>query len=447
MNIPKRRRVFRLLRLHSKRLQRRIIFVIGGLLVGAAAVGLAFAADEAQDLFHAFLARFPYGMLVITPAGFALAVYVARRFFPNSQGSGIPQAIAARALREPEDRAKLVSIRIAIGKSLLTIFGLLCGASIGREGPTVQVGASIMAAIGSVSAKRQPGLILAGACAGVAAAFNTPLGGIVFGIEEMSRRFEVRTSGLIIGAIIAAGLTSLALMGNYTYFGSSPANLPQWSDWLAVVVIGAVGGLLGGLFSRVLVMFGAGLKGRPGAWIKANPVLFAAACGLAVAICGLISGGAIYGTGYEQARMALYGEEQLAWYFTPLKLIATALSSISGLPGGFFAPSLSVGAGVGANLHWLFADTPIGALVLLGMVAYFAGVVQAPITAFVIVAEMTDNHGMLVPLMLAAVIAHSASRLVCKEGVYHALARNFLAAAGPDAPLRGEKDERSTPSV
>ena len=447
MNIPKRKRLFRLLRLHSKRFQRRIIFVIGGLLVGAAAVGLALAADEAQGLFHAFLDRFPYGMLVLTPAGFALCVWLARRFFPNSQGSGIPQAIAARALREPADRAKLVSVRIAIGKSLLTIMGLLFGASIGREGPTVQVGASIMAAIGSVSAKRQPGLILAGACAGVAAAFNTPLAGIVFGIEEMSRSFEVRTSGLIIGAIIAAGLTSLALFGNYTYFGSSPADLPQLSDWAAVVVIGAVGGLLGGLFSRVLILFGTGFKGRFGLWVKANPVLFAAACGLAVAICGLISGGAIYGTGYEQARMALYGEEQLAWYFTPLKLIATALSSISGMPGGFFAPSLSVGAGLGANLHWLFGDTPIGALVLLGMVAYFAGVVQAPITAFVIVAEMTDNHGMLVPLMLAAVIAHSASRLVCKEGVYHALARNFLAAAGPDAPLRGERDTRNSPSV
>ena len=441
MLIPKRHRRRRLLRLHSQRLQRRVIFVIGGLIVGAAAVGLALTADQAAVIFHAFLERYPYGVLALTPVGFATIVYLTNKYFPNSQGSGIPQAIAARALKAPRDRRKLVSIRIAIGKSFLTIAALLCGASIGREGPTVQVGASIMAAIGGYSPRRQPGLILAGSCAGIAAAFNTPLAGIVFGIEEMSRSFETRTSGLIIGAIVAAGLTSLALFGNYTYFGSSAAYLPYLVDWIAVGICGVVGGLMGGIFSRILIIFGNGLPGRVGQLVKSKPVLFAAACGLLVAVCGLLTHGTVFGTGYEQARGVLHDRETLAWYFAPLKLIATALSSISGLPGGFFAPSLSVGAGIGSNLTYLFPHTPIGALVLLGMVAYFAGVVQAPITAFVIVAEMTDNHGMLVPLMLAAVIAHSTSRLICKEGVYHALSHRFLFEAGPTAPLRGSKEE------
>ncbi|NIJ41015.1 H+/Cl- antiporter ClcA [Parvibaculum indicum] len=442
MLIPKRHRRRRLLRLHSQRLQRRVIFVIGGLVVGAAAVGLALAADEAQAVFHSFQQEFPYAVLLLTPLGFAAIVYVTNAYFPNSQGSGIPQAIAARALRAPRDRRKLVSIRIAVGKSFLTLAALLCGASIGREGPTVQVGASIMAAIGGYSPRRQPGLILAGSCAGIAAAFNTPMAGIVFGIEEMSRSFESRTSGLIIGAIVAAGMTSLALFGNYTYFGSSSAHLPSLMDWVAVGICGVVGGLMGGIFSRILILFGAGFRGRFGEFVKSRPVLFAAACGLLVAICGVLTHGNVYGTGYEQAREVLHDRETLAWYFAPLKLLATALSSISGLPGGFFAPSLSVGAGIGSNLSFLFPDTPIGALVLLGMVAYFAGVVQAPITAFVIVAEMTDNHGMLVPLMLAALIARSTSRLVCKEGVYHALSHKFLAEAGPDAPLRGSRDDK-----
>ena len=441
MLIPKRHRRRRLLRLHSQRLQRRVIFVIGGLIVGLAAVGLALTADQAQAVFHSFLERYPYGVLLLTPVGFAAIVYATNKYFPNSQGSGIPQAIAARALKAPRDRRKLVSIRIAIGKSFLTLAALLCGASIGREGPTVQVGASIMAAIGGYSPRRQPGLILAGSCAGIAAAFNTPLAGIVFGIEEMSRSFESRTSGLIIGAIVAAGLTSLSLFGNYTYFGSSAAYLPYLVDWVAVVICGVAGGLMGGIFSRILIVFGSGLPGRVGQIIKSRPVLFAAACGLLVALCGLLTHGSVFGTGYEQARGVLHDRETLVWYFAPLKLLATALSSISGLPGGFFAPSLSVGAGIGSNLTYLFPHTPIGALVLLGMVAYFAGVVQAPITAFVIVAEMTDNHGMLVPLMLAALIAHSTSRLICKEGVYHALSHKFLAEAGPNAPLRGAKAE------
>jgi H+/Cl- antiporter ClcA len=146
---------------------------------------------------------------------------------------------------------------------------------------------------------------------------------------------------------------------------------------------------------------------------------------LLVAVCGIASGGAVYGTGYEQAREVLHDQKDLSPLFAPLKFLATVLSSISGIPGGIFAPSLSVGAGLGADLAWLFPTTPIGALVLLGMVSYFSGVVQAPITAFVIVAEMTDNHNLVVPLMLAALIAQQASKLVCKEGVYHALARKF----------------------
>ncbi|HUD27854.1 MAG TPA: chloride channel protein [Novosphingobium sp.] len=430
----------RRLRVYSRRWQRRLLFVAGGLAVGAVAVLLAILSDRAQLEFHRFLALAPWGPLILTPLGFAATVYLANRYFPNSGGSGIPQAIAARALSDTEERGRLVSIRIAVGKILLTLMGLLVGASTGREGPTVQVGASLMFALGRVSRRYQPGLILAGSAAGVAAAFNTPLAGIVFAIEEMSRAFEVKTSGLVIGTIVAAGITSMALLGNYTYFGTTGDILLGWQDWLAVPVCGVVGGLGGGLFSRTLILFGAGLPGRAGAWIKANKIAFAAACGLAVALCGLLSGGAVYGTGYEQARAALHGQEMLPFSYAPLKFAATAFSSISGIPGGIFSPSLSVGAGLGADIARFFPETPVGILVLLGMVGYFTGVVQAPITAFVIVAEMTDNHELLVPLMLTALIAQGSSRLVCKEGVYHALAKNFMPAKAkvakePELPI------------
>src|SRR5690349_18740266 len=244
----------RLLKLTSARWQRRAIFLLGGVVVGADAVALALLADKAQVAFALLLSQSRYASLIVTPLGFAIAVFVTNRFFPNSQGSGIPQAIAARHLTDQTARSSLVSIRIAIGKILLTLFGLLCGASVGREGPTVQVGASIMFAIGRLSPRRQPGLILAGAAAGVAAAFNTPLAGIIFGIEEMSRAFETRTSSLIIAAVIAAGLTSIALMGNYAYFGSSPMALRNGVDWLAIPVCGIVGGAMGGLFSRILII-------------------------------------------------------------------------------------------------------------------------------------------------------------------------------------------------
>jgi H+/Cl- antiporter ClcA len=415
----------RLSRVTVLRWQRRVLFLAGGIVIGSLAAALAVLSDRAQELFNMALLQSQYIALFLIPCGFALSVFLTNRYFPNANGSGIPQAIAARKLTDQAARSRLVSLRIAIGKILLTLLGLVCGASAGREGPTVQVGASVMFALGRFSPRRQPGLILAGAAAGVAAAFNTPLAGIVFGIEEMSRAFEIRTSSLVIGTVIAAGLTSMALMGNYTYFGSTPATLDTAADWLAVPVTGVVGGLTGGVFSRFVIAMARGLPGSLGVLIKQHKILFAAVCGFAVALCGLASGNVIYGTGYSQIKPALEGDVSLAQSFGGLKLAATALTTVSGIPGGIFSPSLAVGAGFGANLSALFPGTPVQALLLLGMVSYFAGVVQAPITAFVIVTEMTQNHSMVVPLMAASLIAWAVSRTINREGIYHALAENF----------------------
>jgi H+/Cl- antiporter ClcA len=426
MKLLRSGRYLRLAKVTSARWQRRTIFLFGGIMVGAAAVALTLLADRAQAAFALLLAKANYASLVVTPAGFMLSVFLTNRYFPNSQGSGIPQAIAARLLTEQSERGRLVSIRIAVGKILLTLLGLLCGASVGREGPTVQVGASIMFAIGRMSPRRQPGLILAGAAAGVAAAFNTPLAGIVFGIEEMSRAFEVRTSGLIIAAVVAAGLTSLALVGNYTYFGTNASVLRFGVDWLAVPFCGVAGGLLGGAFSRIVIVMARGFPNAPGRAIKRHPLAFAFVCGIGVALCGLASGDTVFGTGYAQVKGMLETGTPLPWDFAILKFAATALSTISGIPGGIFSPSLAVGAGLGADVAHVFPTAPLGAIILLGMVSYFAGVVQAPITAFVIVTEMTENHNMVLPLMVASLIAYASSRLVCPEGIYHALAKGFL---------------------
>jgi H+/Cl- antiporter ClcA len=286
-----------------------------------------------------------------------------------------------------------------------------------------------MFALGRLSPRRQPGLILAGAAAGVAAAFNTPLAGIVFGIEEMSRTFETRTSSLIIGTVIAAGLTSLALMGNYAYFGTTPIALRSGVDWLAVPLCGVVGGAMGGLFSRIVITMARGTVHSKVGALKQHPLLFALLCGLAVAICGIVSGDMIYGTGYAQVKSALETGMPLPESFGVLKFLATIFAAISGIPGGIFSPSLAVGAGLGANVAALFHEAPLAPIMLLGMVSYFAGVVQAPITAFVIVTEMTDNHAMVVPLMAASLIAYGTSRLICEEGIYHALAKGFVAKA------------------
>jgi H+/Cl- antiporter ClcA len=145
-----------------------------------------------------------------------------------------------------------------------------------------------------------------------------------------------------------------------------------------------------------------------------------------LAIIGILSGGTIYGTGYYEARQILEGADNLPATFGILKMLATIVSYFSGIPGGIFAPSLAVGAGFGANLSSFFPAVPIGAIVTLGMVGYFAGVVQAPITAFVIVMEMTDNHAMIIPLMATALLAYGVSHLICPAPLYKTLSNRFL---------------------
>lgn len=404
----------------------------GAVTVSLVALAFARAADAAQGVLLWLLHGRPLVALLLAPAGLALSVWLTRRFFPGAQGSGIPQTIAALHLDDFTAIDTVLSLRIGVGKVLLTLLGLACGASIGREGPTVQVGAAVMHALGRVfRLPRQDlrrGLVLAGGAAGVAAAFNTPLAGIVFAIEELSHSFEARTSGTVLTAVILAGITTMALAGNYTYFGATQAELDVGAGWAAVALCALAGGIAGGLFSAALIAASRGLPGRAGRLLMRHPIGFAALCGLVLAGLGLLSGGSTYGTGYVQARGVVEGTAALPPLYALLKLLATVVSYLSGVPGGIFAPSLSIGAGIGEWLAPLVPRAPGGAVVLLGMVGYFAGVVQAPITATVIVMEMTDNERMTIPLLATAMLAFGVSRLVCPRPLYGALARRFQAA-------------------
>ncbi|WP_294643666.1 chloride channel protein [uncultured Aureimonas sp.] len=428
----------------SKRLWRpRLVFWLGALAVGLVSVAFAEMADWAQRAFAAMRTEGTTGVLaalLVPPLGFALSSYLALRYFPNSQGSGIPQAIAARHFERDEERGILLSLRVAAGKILLTLLGLLSGASIGREGPTVQVGAAIMLAAGRVGGMAHArGLILAGSAAGIAAAFNTPLAGIVFAIEEMGRAYEARTNGLVLSAVVLAGLASLALTGNYTYFGRSDAVVVSASGWVLTVACGVVGGALGALFSAAAL----GAMRRIRGWTRGRArrvVGVATACGLAVALIGLASNGTTYGTGYEEARSAVEGAPLPAFFFLA-KFAAGLVSMISGIPGGIFAPSLSVGAGLGSTIG-LVLGVGTGLAATLGMAGYFAGVVQAPMTAFVIILEMTGNQGNVVPIMLASLIGFGTARLVSGTPLYHSLSRNYVAEV-----LRQTRSEREGPAT
>ena len=432
--------------------RKRLIFWFGAVVVGMSAAGYAYVADYAQTLFSGFVAYNVYVPFVLSPIIFAVAAWLTAKYCPGAVGSGIPQAIAARVAQNPEERRYLLGPRIIFGKILFTTLGLLGGASIGREGPTVQLGAAILylgASFGKVNAETSRSLILAGAAAGVAAAFNTPLAGIVFAIEEMARAFEHRYSGVVLTAIVLAGASSLSILGNYSYFGFADGGYSLSRDWLAIAVVGVMGGLLGGLFSKLLTdgatQIYTAFKNRK----IYHPALFAALCGLIIAVLGYATHGATFGSGYAQAKALLHGESAGSWGYTIAKFLATTISGISGLPGGIFSPSLSVGAGLGASLAPWFPAMPVAGVVLLGMTAYFSGVTQAPITAFIIVLEISGRESLPVPLIAASVIAVAVSRIVCPVSLYHALANNFIVAMKkPDADQKSaeEKEKEEAPA-
>lgn len=427
------RRVSRTARTPLTDMRRRAATGIGAILLGLVALAFASAGDLAQHWFSQIASRWTYAPLLMCPAIFAGVAWLCRKHAPEARGSGIPQVIAAARFPESRGTRALVSLRVAFAKLALTVMMLFGGGSVGREGPTVQISAAIMVFVHRVLKVRlTAGVYIAGGAAGVAAAFNTPLAGVAFAIEELAAAYEQRVAVLVMGAVMIAGLVSLGIAGDYVYFGVMRETIGVWHLPALALVAGVLGGLAGGLFSRLVLSFSY----RPHPWISraaTRPVLFAAGCGLVVAVLGLLTSGATWGTGYETTRDLVEGDGGSLW-IGPAKLLATLATTLSGTPGGIFAPSLSVGAGFGNVLTLAFPESPTGPVILLGMVAYFVGVVRAPLTAVIILMEATASRGMIIPLFATALIADAVSAAVCRERLYHGLAKPFLAAAKTKTP-------------
>ncbi len=307
---------------------------------------------------------------------------------------------------------------------------LVCGASIGREGPTVQVVAGILRTLtrGLRGGPGRRAIIIAGGAAGVAAAFNTPIAGVVFAVEELAKSFERRTNATVILIVVISGFAAYAVQGNYAYFGVLGGDTNITPAWLAAPLIGITGGVLGGLFSRCLVAM-IGPSANPiTRWRMRHPVVFAVACGAVAALVAIVSGGLTFGAGYNEAKSLLQDHPTRGATLAVSKFIASLAAAASGAPGGIFAPSLATGAGVGA----VFAHVGLGVAgrdaVVLGMTSYLSGVVQAPLTSAVILMEMTRDPALVGPLLLAALLARWASSWIMHEPIYHLLSKSWRLA-------------------
>ena len=418
-------------RLSSLRWRTRITLWLAALLAGLMVVAFAKLADLALTLFAAISAGRSWVPFVLAPTIGMLTVWLTQRYFAGAQGSGIPQVIAAtRLAAQGKAVNSLLSLRIACGKIGLGALALVGGFSAGREGPSVQVAAAIVHAahrwLPHSRALRAQDLILAGGAAGVAAAFNTPLAGIVFAVEELGRRLETRTSGVLVSTIILSGLVAVALLGNYNYFGHLKIVTLDRTIVMPVIVAGIACGLCGGLFSRLMLWPQQRKDFVVWRWRSEHPLAFAGVCGVLVAIIGWVGGGLSYGSGYAITAQVVSGQTELPWHAPLSRFLATLVSYYSGIPGGIFAPSLAVGAALGGNLAQLLgipAETiPIIALCMAG---FLAAVTQAPITAAIIVMEMIDGHEMVISLMAVSLIAKAVSSRLSPE-LYQQLALGFL---------------------
>jgi H+/Cl- antiporter ClcA len=400
----------------------------GAVAVGLMAVLYARWSTEAYNMFIGWIDGRAWLAFIITPALTVLAVFLTRRWFSGSEGSGIPQVLAA--LHGPPDEtvmSRLFGLRVIAGKVIVSLLGFLGGMTIGREGPTVHLGAAIMAETRrlyphrNIRLERQ--LLIAGAAAGLSAAFNTPLAGIIFAIEEIARDFESRTNGTMITAVVFSGLVSLALAGNYLYFGqiNVPENLGIGFA-LPVILAGLLCGLFGAAFNWALLHWEKWMPAPLRNLRASKPLLYALVIGLAIATLGVATGGETWGSGYDQARHLLEGSAPLNQTYAITKWTAMVISYMAGIPGGLFSPSLSIGAGLAQWVHWAFAWAPLAALIALCMTGYLAAVTQSPLTSFVIVMEMTNGTGLLIPMMATALLAARISGAFTPP-LYEALAR------------------------
>lgn len=393
-------------------------------MTGLVVVGFTLLAEAASHGFQQLRSAASWAPLLAlawTPLLTVALLWWTRRFVPGATGSGIPQVV--RALEDDLSGARLnalVSLRLSLHKIGLVSGGLLAGLSIGREGPTVQVGAGVMGHAGRWLSRHSTvdahDLMVAGAAAGIAAAFNTPLGGVIFALEQLSRRRGMSHSALIIASIVLAGLVAVSFFGNETYFGRLRVQQLSWSLLAPGLLVAIAAGLAGGLFARLLVVSSRGLPDRFSRWRRDHPLRFAAGCGLAVAVIGLLTGGTTAGAGYAPTRAMLEGHAELPVVYTGLKFCATWISAWSGVPAGVFAPSLAIGAGIGhdvAALTGLSREAAIP-LIALGMAGFLAATTQGPITAFIIVMEMVSGQAMVLSLMASALLASGIARLVSR---------------------------------
>ncbi len=409
-----------------------LTFLIGG-LCGLAAVAFHWLLESLQSgiIYRAAATPGPWRapLLILVPVMGGLLAGAALYFFaPEARGSGIPQVKAAFVLEGGR-----IPARVIPAKMLLPAINIGTGASLGREGPTVQICAAIASLLGRVfdlSREGQRSLVPVGAAAGLAAAFNTPIAAVTFTLEEILGDTAAKPLGSIVIASVIASVVERWLLGEHALFSVPAYRLNSVSELPFYALLGLAAGVAAVAFNVSLLRLRAWFREQRHVPAWATPGVGGFVLGLLGLSALLLTGSAsVFGVGYQQLADGLQGGMplKLLLILGAFKLAATVVSYSSGSSGGIFGPSLYIGGmlggvvGILASLLLGDPATQPGAFVLVGMGAVFAGIVRAPITSIVIIFEMTNNYSVILPLMVANITSYAIARRLSPMPIYDAL--------------------------
>ncbi len=424
--------------IHNERLKENLLqavpFWIGSIITGIIAVLYAQIFAFGEHTLNKILDWHLWIIFIIAPVGFVLSWWLVKKYAPFAKGSGIPQVMAAVDLANPKDNYlihKLLSFRIIIVKILSSFVLVSSGGAIGREGPTIQIAGSIFRKVYEFLPEWWPkiskkNMILTGAAAGLSAAFNTPLGGIVFAVEELSKTHINYFKTALFTAVIIAGLTAQSFAGSYLYLGYPKTdNVTLWIMF-PIIFVSGICGILSSQLSVAMLKINR-LKKK----LKTDlsNIVFLVICGLIVATIAYFINRDILGSGKDIIERVLFTENKTeAWYVPILRMLGPALAFTSGGAGGIFAPALSTGASIGSVFAGIMklTNNETNVLILAGMVAFLTGITRAPFTSAILVLEMTDRHSLIFHLMLAGMMSSIFSVLISRHSLYEALKLNFI---------------------
>jgi len=409
------------LRKKEDRLALALSLVIGA-LVGLVVVGFLLLTGRLGA--HTYPAGGPGWRRLVTPiVGSLIAGFLLYRYFPLARGSGIPQTRAAVFIHDGR-----ISLRSVIGKFLITSLTLASGIPLGREGPSVYMGAGLASSIGrrlGLSKSQIRWLLPVGGAAALSAAFNTPIAAVLFTLEEIMCDLHAPVLGSVVIASATSWMVLHLVLGDSPLFQVASYHLVSLYELLIYALLGIVGGFVAVGFVKLLLWLRSRFQRLPASTLWLQPV----AGGLLVGIFGFFVP-QVMGVGYDQVERVLNGDMiiKTVLLLALLKIIAVSVSYASGNAGGIFGPSLfigaMVGAGVGGLAHLAFPASTAGpgAYALVGMGAAFAGVVRAPLTSVIMIFEVTRDYAIIVPLMIANLIAYYISHRLQLESVYESLA-------------------------